>query len=305
MFAPNRHIFYFVRPRDSISSIANEVRGALTPQAIESVSKQLSELNPHLRYKDQLRPGETLLISSPYEKASVYEADLREFQTIWSRTSQSTKKTVLENFDILEFLSDRSDEMDFINSTGEQTRSVINTVPPFTISTRRTEWVQLSLLYERIYQVRNSTIEVFNRLKLSTIRTPVIIFTVRPNGLYGFASKLSRMIALAEKLNIGKGLFWLEIGLETAKTARAAVETRDWRETSKVGSIGLAKLAGGAAGTAAASEVCKMTLFYGVGGILVCIFSVGIGIWGGQKLGEMSVDNIYPKLEERFFPRLP
>ncbi len=306
----DHELFYSVSPGDSLWKVAQSQFGLKTTGDANSGVQRILSLNPHIKDPNKIFPGDLLLLGSPARMRTdrpLYPQDLAEAQKVWKTTSPNTREAIRRNFDILDWLSDRVDQADFLNSSSQETALFWNEVKPFSAAIQKANLLKLSQYYEELAIVRRETIVLLSQYRLSVTRMPIFLISVKANGLYGYAQKLLRMIELANRFNVGKILLAADIAIEAAKVAQVGIETRDPRATARQASKSAMKVGTGlAAGTLAGKYGCRTMIqigkLYGVAG---CAILVGVGIWWGQSQGEKLGERMYDGFEKTFLKPLP
>ncbi len=307
--ALDHELFYFVQPGDSLWRIAQNQFGLRPAKEVNGEVQRLLSLNPHIKDPNRIFAGDLLLLGSPARQrtgTSMFPQDLVEAQKVWRNTSAETKETIRKNFDIIDWLSDRNDEADFLDSIGQQTASVWRSVSPYATSVHRAELIKFSQVYEELLVVRNQTIALLSRYRLSVERMPIFLVSVRTNGFYGYAQKLARMIELADKFRLGKILLAADILLEAGKVARVAIQTRDAKTSSRQAAKSTGKVLATVGGGVLAARWCKtLVMIHKVYGSIGCAILIGVNIWPGQKFGETVGETLFDSVDRFVLPRLP
>jgi len=302
-------LFYSVQPGDSLWKIANNQFGLGIAKETKKEVDRIMSINSHIKDPNRIFPGDLLLLGSPGRTRtdrSVYPQDLVEMQGVWKKTSAETKESIRRNFDLLDWLSSRGDEVDFLRSSAEETVSIWKSVQPYRTVVQEAQLMKLSAVFEELVVVRNQTISLLARYRLSVSRIPIFLVSIESNGLYSYARKLVRMVELAEKFRVGRVLLAADILLEAATVARVGIETRDVGATTRQGVKSAGKILGGIGGGVVAKYGCRTLIqIHKIYGSIGCVVLVGVGIWGGKTLGEVGGDFTADFIQRRRLDSLP
>ena len=275
--------------------IASQTPGISGDAGVAAEVQNLLQLNPHITNPDRIYPNEILVLGSEKINAissPLSQSAIKQISDTWKRASPEAREIVQKNFDIIDWLSERKDEADFLDNTGAQSLHLLKRVPEINLGVIPMERFEWSIIRQDLLTVRNGTILWMKRWNVSVRRSPFFLVTATPNGLYAYSQKLSKMIELAERFKVGQRLFLLEIGLELAKTTKTAVKTKSVMETAKQAGRGGTKVIVGGVGTVVAKQICKVIVKQGPKGWIVCAAVMGVGVFGGAKAGEFLGDHM-------------
>jgi len=289
-------IFYIVQPGDNLTTIGRKVYGSTQVE-------RLKRLNPHLKNPDLIHPGDILALGFPSRSAvaaPVSKGDLQEMQAVLRTAGTDSIQFTRGAFDVLDYLANAKDGADFLHNLGSQSASLVNAAQPYSTLLQHSEILEVSVVYREIYEARREGISFLQRYQLSMKRTPVLILSVRQNGFYPYAEQLKKVLRLADKIKLGKILAIADVALEGSKVALVASEKGE-RAAKKQAMESTGKIVVGTLGTAAAGQICAVTLTVGgPWGVAGCALALGVGIWGGQAggefLGRLVGDQVLPDL---------
>jgi hypothetical protein len=296
----NRAAFYSVCAGDSLSRI----------QALGG-SQTIWEANPHLSPNRCFSPGDLILLpqTTSFRTDPYIAKNLPEAAVIWRSMPEGTKKILLENFDLIDKITDYAE---FGERLPTHSLKWVQRLPQMTAHVTEITETLTTLLSEQLFVYRNDTIQILNRLQISTRTRSVFLIGYRPNGFYGLSTKLKKMISVAEKIRLGKVIFWVDVGLQTGKVAVVVASGAPVREVLLQTARGVGNIFGGSITMGGASVLCVATIELGPLGWAACGGAVALaafyGSEGGERLFERGFhrgESVYENHVKRMLPRLP
>lgn len=304
--AKTAQFFYVVRPGDTLTKICSEASGTLISGSVPERVTKVVALNPQLKDPNRLMPGDLLRLGTMNPSLEeFFDNDFREMQAIWRRANAGTKDIVMKNFDVLGWMSDVKDGLDYMENVGWQGKHTLEAIPEMSYGVIPGEYRQFNAALSRLRVIRGNTIVNLSRVQISIKRVPVFIVTASTDGFYGYAQKLLRMVEWAEKVNLGKRLLFFEIGVETVKVGKVAIESGDGLQTAKQFGSGFVKVAGGAGAGMAAKRLCGITVKRGPWGLLVCAAGLGVAMYGANQISDKFNELVLGKPIDASLPGLP
>lgn len=302
-------LFYPIQSEDSLSKIAE--RHAQFPTSHGERLKELIKLNPQLTNPNALKTGEVIYLGSPggaLFSNPLGKNDLSELSRVWRAASTRVREILQKNFDVLDWLADQKNKVEFLHVLGEGAENALSGIRESRITgVLAAEAILFSRAQRALLATRRNSIYLLMQSRTSVVRMPVFILLQSSNGFYPYAQKLVQMIKIAEEINLGKKLLYFEIINETRKVAQTAINTKDFGKTGHQALKGGTTIVVGYGAGQATKQICQTAfkLSNKKAATIICAVSAGAAIAGSPRLVDFVDRAFFGAPIEKELPPLP